>query len=103
MAQEIVDLVAEGSTVVAGYLCRATRLGQWWARRRRQAMHADEVWFFTVADRQAMHADEVWFVADDCPDRLWSLGLTALAVGNPAHAIEAASILRRLSAAARRL
>ncbi|HEX2047579.1 MAG TPA: ester cyclase [Acidimicrobiales bacterium] len=79
--QEIVDVVAERSTVVARCVCRGTNLGPWLGvPPTGRAMQVDEVWFFTVAG--------------DRLDRLWSLEDTwarLLQLGTAAQAIEAAS------------
>ena len=79
--QEIVDLVAEGTTVVARCVCRGTNLGEWLGvPATGRAMQVDEVWFFTVAV--------------DRLDGLWSLEDTwarLLQLGTAEDAIEAAT------------
>ncbi len=49
---EIVDLVAEGETVVGRFLCSGTHLGDWRGHppTGRRFERVDEVYFFTVRD-----------------------------------------------------
>lgn len=78
--QEIVELVAEGTTVVARCRCRGTNRGEWLGvAATGRSMEVDEVWFFTVAEGRL--------------DRMWSLEDTwgrIVQLGTARHAIEAA-------------
>jgi steroid delta-isomerase-like uncharacterized protein len=79
--QEIVELVAEGVTVVARCRCRGTNTGAWLgvpATGRR--MEVDEVWFFTVADGRL---DRMWSIEDTWA-RLQQLGTAAQALDTAA-------------------
>ena len=69
--QEIVELVAEGDTVVARCRCMGTNLGSWLGLPATgRAMQVDEVWFFTVAEG---HLDQMWSL-EDTWSRLVQLG-----------------------------
>ncbi|MFN2504737.1 MAG: ester cyclase [Acidimicrobiales bacterium] len=76
--QDILELIAEGDTVVARCACEGTNTGAWLgvpATGRR--MRVDEVWFFGVVDGRL--------------DRMWSLEDTwsrLLQLGTATHAIE---------------
>lgn len=75
--QDIVELVAEGATVVARCQCRGTNLGEWLGvPPTGQSMQVDEVWFFTIArDR----LDGMWSI-EDTWSRLLQLGTAEEAV-----------------------
>ncbi len=69
--QEVVQLVAEGDTVVARFVCRGTNLGEWLGvPPTGRSMEVDEVYFFTVADGRL---DRVWGL-EDTWGRLLQLG-----------------------------
>lgn len=73
MQMEIVDLVAEGDTVVARFACSATHLGDWRGHRPTGGRfeRVDEVYIFTfVGDRIAA----VWGL-EDTLERFRQLGL----------------------------
>jgi predicted ester cyclase len=75
MQMELLDLVAEGDTVVARFACSATHLGDWRGHppTGRRFKRVDEVYFFTFdADRIAA----VWGI-EDTLDRFQQLGLLA--------------------------
>jgi predicted ester cyclase len=75
MQMELLDLVAEGDTVVARLACSATHLGEWRGHppTGRRFERVDEVYFFTFdADRIAA----VWGI-EDTLDRFQQLGLLA--------------------------
>jgi steroid delta-isomerase-like uncharacterized protein len=78
--QDILELVAEGGTVVARCQCRGTNLGEWLGvPATGRAMQVDEVWFFTIAEGRL--------------DRMWSLEDTwtrLLQLGTVEQALEAA-------------
>jgi predicted ester cyclase len=70
---EVLDLVAEGDTVVARFKCSATHLGEWRGHppTGRRFEGVDEVYFFTFeADRIAA----VWGI-EDTLERFKQLGL----------------------------
>jgi predicted ester cyclase len=72
MHMELLELVAEGDTVVARFACSATHLGDWrgHARTARRFERVDEVYFFTFeGDRIAA----VWGI-EDTLDRFSSSG-----------------------------
>jgi predicted ester cyclase len=72
-AEELIELVAEGATVVGRFACSATHLGEWrgHAPTGRRFENVDEVYFFTFAgDRIA----GLWGV-EDTLDRFHQLGL----------------------------
>jgi predicted ester cyclase len=74
LRMELVELVAEGDTVVGRFDCSATHLGEWrgHAPTGRRFENVDEVYFFTFAgDRIAA----VWGI-EDTLDRYRQLGLT---------------------------
>lgn len=70
---EVLDLVAEGDTVVGRFTCSATHSGEWRGHpptgRRFEAV--DEVYFFRV---QGGRITEAWGL-EDTADRLRQLGL----------------------------
>jgi predicted ester cyclase len=70
---EIVDLVAEGDTVVGRFTCSATHLGDWLgqAPTGRRFERVDEVAFFRFRDGRIAHA---WSL-EDTLGRLRQLGL----------------------------
>jgi len=70
---EIVDLVAEGDTVVGRFTCSATHRGDWLgqAPTGRRFERVDEVAFFRVRDGRIVHA---WSL-EDTLGRLRQLGL----------------------------
>jgi predicted ester cyclase len=75
MHMELLELVAEGDTVVARFVCSATHLGHWRGPppSGRRFERVDEVYFFTFeADRIAA----VWGIEDSL-DRFRQLGLPA--------------------------
>jgi predicted ester cyclase len=75
MQMELLDLVADGNTVVGRFACSATHLGEWrgHAPTGRRFERVDEVYFFTFeADRIAA----VWGI-EDTLDRFQQLGLLA--------------------------
>jgi predicted ester cyclase len=75
MHMELLDLLADGDTVVARFACSATHLGErrGHAPTRRRFERVDEVYFFTFeADRIAA----VWGI-EDTLDRFQQLGLPA--------------------------
>jgi predicted ester cyclase len=70
---EVIELVAEGDTVVGRFACSATHLGEWrgHAPTGRRFEDVDEVYFFNFsADRIAV----VWGL-EDTLDRFQQLGL----------------------------
>ena len=75
VAMEIVELVAEGDTVVGRFECSGTHLGEWrgHAPTGRRFERIDEVYFFTVRDGRIARA---WGL-EDTEDRMRQLGLTA--------------------------
>jgi predicted ester cyclase len=70
---EIVELIAEGDTVVARFTCSATHLGPWLgqAPTGRRFERVDEVAIFRFRDRRIVHA---WSL-EDTLGRLRQLGL----------------------------
>ncbi len=69
--QEIVELVAEASTVVARCRCRGTNPGEWLGvAPTGRSMVVDEVWFFAIADGRL---DRMWSL-EDTWNRLLQLG-----------------------------
>jgi steroid delta-isomerase-like uncharacterized protein len=69
--QDILELVAEGGTVVARCQCRGTNLGEWLGvPATGRAMQVDEVWFFTIAEGRL---DRMWSL-EDTWTRLLQLG-----------------------------
>ena len=70
---EIVELVAEGDTVVGRFTCSATHLGDWLgqAPTGRRFERVDEVAFFRFHDGRIVHA---WSL-EDTLGRLRQLGL----------------------------
>jgi predicted ester cyclase len=71
----IVELLAEGETVVGRFRCSATHLGPWrgHAATGRRFEDVDEVYFFQIADGRISSA---WGI-EDTLDRLRQLGLPA--------------------------
>jgi predicted ester cyclase len=75
--QEIVELVAEGDTVVARCRCRGTNLGEWLGvAPTGRSMEVDEVWFFTTAQGRL---DQMWGL-EDTWGRLLQLGTAEQAI-----------------------
>ena len=74
MRMEIVQLVAEGDTVVGRFTCSATHTGEWrgHAPTERRFEDVDEVYFFTFEDGRIA---EAWGL-EDTLDRMRQLGLT---------------------------
>ena len=74
---EIVQLVAEGDTVVARFRCSGTHLGAWRGHppTGRRFERIDEVYFFTITDGRISAA---WGL-EDAERRLRQLGLTGAA------------------------
>jgi predicted ester cyclase len=72
---EIVELIAEGNTVVGRFTCSATHLGQWLghAPTGRRFERVDEVSIFRFRDGKIV---QVWSL-EDTLGRLRQLGLTA--------------------------
>jgi predicted ester cyclase len=72
---EIVELIAEGDSVVGRFTCSATHLGEWLgqAPTGRRFERVDEVWIFRFRDGRIVHA---WSL-EDTLERLRQLGLTA--------------------------
>jgi predicted ester cyclase len=73
LRMDVVELIAEGDTVVGRFACSATHLGEWRGHppTGRRFENVDEVYFFTFAgDRIA----GVWGVEDNL-DRFRQLGL----------------------------
>jgi predicted ester cyclase len=73
LRMDVVELIAEGDTVVGRFACSATHLGEWRGHppTGRRFENVDEVYFFTLAgDRIA----GVWGVEDNL-DRFRQLGL----------------------------
>ena len=72
---EIVELIAEGDTVVGRFTCSATHLGQWLgqAPTGRRFERVDEVGIFRLRDGRIADA---WSL-EDTLGRLRQLGLTA--------------------------
>lgn len=70
---KVVQLVAEGDTVVGRFECSATHLGEWRGHRAtgRRFEAVDEVYFFTFAGERIAG---VWGV-EDTLDRFEQLGL----------------------------
>jgi predicted ester cyclase len=75
MRMEVVQLVAEGDTVVGRFRCSATHAGDWrgHAPSGRRFEGVDEVYFFTFEDGRIAQA---WGL-EDTLDRLRQLGLPA--------------------------
>jgi predicted ester cyclase len=74
MRMELLELLAEGNTVVGRFACSATHLGDWRGHppTGRRFERVDEVYFFTFeGDRIAA----VWGI-EDTLDRLEQLGLS---------------------------
>lgn len=73
MRMELVELVAEGDTVVGRFSCSATHLGEWrgHAPTGRRFEDVDEVYFFKFAGERIA---AVWGV-EDTLDRYRQLGL----------------------------
>jgi predicted ester cyclase len=75
MHMELLELVADGNTVVGRFACSATHLGDWRGHppTGRRFERVDEVYFFTFeGDRIAA----AWGI-EDTLDRFQQLGLTA--------------------------
>jgi predicted ester cyclase len=75
MHMELIELVADGNTVVGRFACSATHLGDWRGHppTGRRFERVDEVYFFTFeGDRIAA----AWAI-EDTLDRFQQLGLTA--------------------------
>ena len=72
---EIVELIAEGDTVVGRFTCSATHLGEWvgHAPTGRRFERVDEVSIFRFRDGRIAH---VWSLEDSL-GRLRQLGLTS--------------------------
>jgi predicted ester cyclase len=75
MRMEVVELIAEGDTVVGRFTCSATHLGQWLgqAPTGRRFERVDEVGIFRLRDGRIADA---WSL-EDTLGRLRQLGLTA--------------------------
>ena len=73
MRMEIVELVAEGDTVVGRFTCSATHAGDWQghAATGRRFENVDEVYFFRFENGRIA---EAWGI-EDTLDRLGQLGL----------------------------
>ena len=73
---ELVELLAEGDTVVGRFTCSATHLGEWLgqAPTGRRFERVKEVWILRFRDGRIVH---VWSL-EDTLDRLRQLGLTDL-------------------------
>jgi ketosteroid isomerase-like protein len=73
---ELVELIAEGDTVVGRFTCSATHLGAWLdqAPTGRRFERVNEVWILRFRDGRIVH---VWSL-EDTLDRLRQLGLTDL-------------------------
>ena len=73
---EIVELIAEGDTVVGRFTCSATHLGDWLghAPTGRRFERVKEVWILRFRDGRIVH---VWSL-EDTLDRLRQVGLTDL-------------------------
>ena len=73
MRMEIVQLVAEGDTVVGRFMCSATHTGEWrgHAATGRRFENVDEVYFFSFEDGRIA---EAWGI-EDTLDRMRQLGL----------------------------
>jgi predicted ester cyclase len=71
---ELVELIAEGDTVVGRFTCSATHLGEWLgqAPTGRRFERVDEVWILRFRDGRIV---QVWSL-EDTLDRLRQLGLT---------------------------
>ncbi|MPZ61570.1 MAG: hypothetical protein GEU93_09790 [Propionibacteriales bacterium] len=74
---EIVDLVAEGETVVGRFLCSGTHQGTWRGHEPtgRRFERVDEVYFFTFRDGKIISG---WGI-EDTASRLRQLGLQSRA------------------------
>src|SRR5215216_4576210 len=72
---EVIELIAEGDTVVGRFTCSATHLGQWLgqAPTGRRFERVKEVWILWFRDGRIVH---VWSL-EDTLGRLRQLGLTA--------------------------
>jgi predicted ester cyclase len=72
-SMDIVELVAEGDTVVGRFRCSGTHLGTWLGHQPtgRRFENVDEVYFFRVEDGRIASA---WGI-EDTPARLRQLGL----------------------------
>ncbi len=72
---EIVQLVAEGGTVVGRFTCSATQTGEWRGRSAagRQFVSVDEVYFFSFEDGRIA---EAWGLEDSL-DRMRQLGIAS--------------------------
>jgi predicted ester cyclase len=75
LRMEIVQLVAEGDTVVGRFRCTGTHLGEWRGHRPtgRRFQGIDEVYFFTIKDGRIASA---WGL-EDTHARMRQLGLRA--------------------------
>ena len=75
VSMEIVDLVAEGDTVVARFLCSGTQTGEWRGHppSGRRFEDVDEVYFFTITDGKITSA---WGLEDN-ESRKKQLGIDA--------------------------
>lgn len=75
LQMEIVQLVAEGDTVVGRFRCTGTHLGEWRGHRPtgRRFQGIDEVYFFTIKDGRIASA---WGL-EDTHARMRQLGLRA--------------------------
>jgi predicted ester cyclase len=73
MQMELIELVAEGATVVGRFACSATHLGEWrgHAPTGRRFENVDEVYFFTFAGDRIAGLRGV----EDTLDRFHQLGL----------------------------
>ncbi len=73
MRMELVELVADGNTVVGRFVCSATHLGEWrgHAPTGRRFERVDEVYFFTF---EGDRIGAVWGI-EDTLDRFEQLGL----------------------------
>jgi predicted ester cyclase len=73
---ELMELIAEGDTVVGRFTCSATHLGAWFgqAPTGRRFERVKEVWILRFRDGRIV---DVWSL-EDTLDRLRQLGLTDL-------------------------
>ena len=80
--QEIVELVAESSKVVARCVCRGTNLGPWLGvAATGRTMRVDEVWIFTLVEERF---GGLWSL-EDTWSRVMQLGTVAQAIAAEAQ------------------
>ena len=81
-SQEIIELVAEGSKVVARCVCRGTNLGPWLRLAATgRTMQGDEVWIFTLVEERL---GGLWSL-EDTWSRVLQLGTAEQAIAAEAQ------------------